>query len=60
MWVFEHLSQTKAAQQSVTKFKAMIIINFVTPKAAAEREQTCLRGLLVEHQSRTSTTCPPI
>jgi hypothetical protein len=35
---FQHLSWAKAAQQSVTKFKAMVAINLVTSKAGAKRE----------------------
>ncbi len=35
-WFVEHLGWTKAVQQSVTKFIAMIFMNVVTPKAAAK------------------------
>ncbi len=38
MWFVEHLSQTLAVQQSVTKFIVMIAINLVTPKAATKHE----------------------
>jgi hypothetical protein len=37
-WFVEHLGWTKAAQQSVTKFIAMIFMNVVTPKAAAKNQ----------------------
>ncbi len=33
----EHLGLTKAAQQSVTQFIAMIAVNFGTPKVAAKQ-----------------------
>ncbi len=34
----EHLSRTQIAQQSVTKFISLGIVNLVTPKAGAKRE----------------------
>jgi hypothetical protein len=43
LWVWniggfvERLSQTKVAQQSVTKNTAMIVLNLVTPKASAKK-----------------------
>jgi hypothetical protein len=33
----EHLSRTQVAQKSATKCAAMVVINLVTPKAAAVR-----------------------
>jgi len=36
-WFVEHLGWTKATQQSVTKFIAMIFMNVATPKAAAKK-----------------------
>jgi hypothetical protein len=42
-WMFnnrfdEHQSLTKVAQQSVTRFIGMNLMNFVTPKVGAEHE----------------------
>jgi hypothetical protein len=37
-WIVEHLSQTKAAQQSVIKFIVFTVAILVTPKAAAKHE----------------------
>ncbi len=37
-WFVEHLGWTKATQQSVTKFIAMIFMNVVTPKATAKNQ----------------------
>jgi hypothetical protein len=34
----EHLSQTLAAQQSLNKFNATIVVNLVSPKAAAKQK----------------------
>jgi hypothetical protein len=38
LWFVEHLSQTKVAQQSVTKIISLIFINLVTPKVGAKHE----------------------
>jgi hypothetical protein len=34
----KHLSRTYSPQQSVTKFKVLMVISLVTPKAAAKLE----------------------
>jgi hypothetical protein len=48
----EHLSRTKAVQQSMAKFVKIIVINLVTLKAAGKRQllfsKTVLRGPFVE------------
>jgi hypothetical protein len=37
-WYVEHLSQTYAAQQSVTKIISQKLLNLVTPKAGAKQQ----------------------